>query len=145
MYFKATAERMAPGRARATRIAAPGPLADRAKPHGTARRGPRMEPIPASTELSLRKSRGRRVVMMSLNAVGETYLGHLARMTGIERNRVRYILHGRLPYYRLDLSLVAQGLVEPVLTATGRIYRITTKGRRKARSLAKRVARGERI
>lgn len=93
----------------------------------------------------MRKSRGRRRVLFALNAVHEAYFGQLARMVGVSHQRLRGLLQGHMPYYSPDLSLDGQGLAEIVDGPKGRLVRITARGRRKARSEAKRYARGERL
>lgn len=76
------------------------------------------------------------------NSLGEGYPRQLARALGVDPTRVRWMLHGKPPYYSVELSLLAQGLVEEVKTNSGRVYAITTRGRRKARSIARRRRKG---
>lgn len=97
-----------------------------------------MEPIPARAELAIRRSRVRARVLICLASLGECYLGQLARVSGVDRSRIAWILHGRMPYYKPELSLVPLGLAEVEMTSTGRVYRITRRGLRHARSLTSR-------
>lgn len=99
-------------------------------------------PIPADTERSVRRSRARFKVLMMLASMGEAYQGQLVRATGLQPKRVKATLHGAGEDYRAELSLVATGMAEVVATPNGRVYRITSRGLRKARSLAKRARAG---
>jgi len=100
-----------------------------------------MEPIPADAERSLRRSRNRLRVLLMLSSLSEAYAGQLARATGVGRDHVRMVLHGAPPRYREELALIPLGLVVVDDTANGRLYRITSRGRRKARSWAARRRR----
>lgn len=76
-----------------------------------------------------------------LNSMGEAYAGQLSRSLGIPSHRVRWMMHGRMPYYSPRLALIPLGLAEETFDGHGRVYAITPKGRRQARSLAKRFRR----
>lgn len=82
-----------------------------------------------------------------LASLGEAYVGQLARAVGAGRKRVLGALVGREPDYRPELGLVALGLAEAVQTANGRVFRITRRGMRKARSLTARgrASKAERL
>lgn len=99
-------------------------------------------PIPSPFERSIRKAPLRLRVLLAVASLGEAYVGQIARHVGARRSRVRAALTGRLPGYRLDLSLVGLGLVEERRDEHGTIYRITTAGLRKARSLTAAARRG---
>lgn len=99
-------------------------------------------PIPADTEKSVRRSRARYKVLMMLASMGEAYVGQLARAAALQPTRVKAVLHGDGRGYKVSLSLVEMGLAERVQTPNGRVYRITSRGLRKARSLAKRARAG---
>lgn len=100
-----------------------------------------MEPIPASAEKSVRRSRVRKHVLILISSLGEAYLGQIARALRLPPGRVLWALHGHAPDYRPELSLIAVGLVEERVTEQGRVFVITSRGRRKARSLTSRIAR----
>lgn len=99
-------------------------------------------PIPAVAERCIRRSRVRFKVLMMLASLGEAYLGQLARAVGVEPKRVRAVMFGAGEDYRAELSLVALGLASVRDEPNGRVYRITPRGLRKARSLAKRARAG---
>lgn len=103
-------------------------------------------PLSPAFELSVRRSRLRSRVLLMLCSLGEAYPSQLAVACGVDARRVRWALEGRLPAYSPALSLVGLGLAEVVAPGArrGRVYRITGAGRRKARSLARRVAVGRR-
>lgn len=102
-----------------------------------------MHPTDADSERSVTRSRIRRKVLIMLSSLGEAYPRRLARACALDATRLSWILHGHLPQYRPELSLVALGLVRKRTGANGTVYEITTKGRKKARSLRARVrARG---
>lgn len=100
-----------------------------------------MSPIPNETWRSLHRSQLRRRCLLLMASLGEAHVGQLARMLGIPHRRVLALLHGAPPAYRRELGLVALGLVEPKPTSTGRAYKITTRGLRKARSMTAARAR----
>ena len=100
-----------------------------------------MHPTGAESELSVQRSRVRRRVLLMLSSLSEAYPSQLARACGLTPTRLAWVLHGRAPYYRPELSLFALGLARERRTPTGRVYEITTKGRKKARSLTARVRR----
>ncbi|HVL47649.1 MAG TPA: archaellum operon transcriptional activator EarA family protein [Candidatus Thermoplasmatota archaeon] len=94
-----------------------------------------MEPIASEFERSLRRSRVRTRLLLSLSSLGEAYVGQLARHAGTTWPRARAALFGG-PGYRPALSLVGLGLASVEPSAFGRRIRITPRGRRKARSVA---------
>lgn len=100
-----------------------------------------VSPTAAEIELSFRRSQLRRRVLIMLCSLSEATPRALALAAGVDAGRLRQALHGKLPFYRPELSLVVLGLVEVVETANGRVLRITERGRRKARQLTARVAR----
>lgn len=75
-------------------------------------------------------------LLILLASLGEAYLGQLARGLRLQPNRVRWLLHGRAPYYSVADSLVSLGYAADVATSRGRVYRITPAGLRKARSMS---------
>jgi predicted transcriptional regulator with HTH domain len=97
----------------------------------------------ADLELSMRRSPKRRLVLLMLSSLSESRPLALAKACGVDAQRLAWIMHGRWPYYRPELSLVALGLAEDVETSTGRVYRITQRGRRKSRQLTARQVRKE--
>lgn len=103
-----------------------------------------MEPIPQTAERSASKSRLRQDILLFVSSVGEAYLGQIARALHTSTTRVRWCLHGHLPYYREDIALVPLSLIDRVEAPTGGFYRITTRGRRKARSIVAQRRRGTR-
>lgn len=102
-----------------------------------------MEPIANETWKSFMRSYYRPRLLMLLSSLGEAYVGQLARMLRIPPNRVLALLEGDPAQgYSVDLALVSLGLAAAKATVgRGRAYEITTKGRRKARSMAAGVAR----
>ena len=95
----------------------------------------------AEWELSVRRSRARRRVLLMLASLSESFPRPLALACGLDASRLDAIMRGRPPAYRVELSLVGLGLAVEVWTPNGRMYAITTLGRRKARQLSARVAR----
>lgn len=102
-----------------------------------------MEPIANETWKSFMRSYYRPRLLMLLSSLGEAYVGQLARALRIPPRRVAALLEGAPEQgYSVDLSLVRLGLaVRRPTVGRGRAYEITTKGRRKARSMAAGVAR----
>lgn len=98
-----------------------------------------MHPTGADSERSVRRSRVRMRVLLTLSSLGEAYPRQLAKATGIDTTRLQWILRGHLPQYNPALSLLALGLVRERATSSGRVYECTNKGRRKARSLTARA------
>lgn len=94
----------------------------------------------AEIEKSFRRSYLRVAVLMMLNSLSEATPRALAMAVGIDGERLHQIMFGG-GSYREALALVVLGLVEIVETPNGKIYRITAKGRRKARQLAARNVR----
>ncbi len=84
-------------------------------------------------ERSLRRSRIRRGVLISLCSLGEAFIGQLAGALAVDRKYVRAALLGHEPKFSTEFSLVALGLAEAIETPAGRVFRITPRGRRKAR------------
>lgn len=102
-----------------------------------------MEPIPNETWRSFQRSRYRRELLLTMSSLGEAYLGQLARMLGIRPSRVLALLYGRPPNYRVDLGIIPLGLVREKATVRGgRAWEITSRGRRKARSMTSGRVRG---
>ena len=95
-----------------------------------------MKPIPSEFERSIHRSRHRLLVLLTLSSLGEAYVNQLSRHTGIRPSRVRAVLVGKPPSYRVERSLVHLGLAREVGRGEGRAFEITSKGRRKARSFA---------
>lgn len=83
--------------------------------------------------LAFRRSRIRCAVLLALDAAGTAHAAHLADLSGISVGRVRWVMHGKLPYFRPDLSLLARRLAREMRTPTGAFYAITAHGRRRAR------------
>lgn len=80
--------------------------------------------------------------LILLSSLSEAYPNQLARGLNVSASRVRAVMHGRLPGYRPELSLIRLGLAQEILTPNGRVYAITNRGRRKARSLTSEKRRG---
>jgi len=102
-----------------------------------------MEPIANETWRSFMRSYYRSRLLLLLSSLGEAYVGQLARMLRIPHGRVVALLEGDPDQgYSVGLALVPLGLARRKDTlARGRAYEITTKGRRKARSVTSSVAR----
>lgn len=98
-------------------------------------------PIGSEVERSLSRSRQRMRVLVMLSSVGEAHPGQLARLCSISINRLKWIMFGHHPAYAPELSLISLQLAELVFTPHGRVYRITERGRRKARSVMASVVR----
>src|SRR5687768_9082101 len=92
-------------------------------------------PLPHLAWRSCAKSRHRQRVLLMLSSVGEGYLSQLAALLELSPRVVRWSLHGREPYYAVDLSLIQLGLASVRESHRGRVYEITPLGRRKARSI----------
>jgi predicted transcriptional regulator with HTH domain len=94
------------------------------------------------TERCLARSRLRRRAMILLSSLGEAYPRQLAKAVGIDCGRLKELMHGRPPRYSVEDALITAGLaVERTDVFQRRYYAITSRGRRKARSLTKRSAR----
>lgn len=98
-------------------------------------------PTLAEIEMSFRRSRIRLRVLLTLASLSEASPRALAQACGIDATRLRWVMEGYAPFYRPELSMVALGLAERVVTPSSRIWRITNAGRRKARQLTSRLAR----
>lgn len=77
-----------------------------------------------------------------LSSLGEAYPAQLARAVGLPQHKLGWVMEGREPYYSTRFSVVGQGLARVVESSSGRVYQITTRGRRKARSLTRRARSG---
>lgn len=84
---------------------------------------------------SFARSRKRRAALRILARKGEAYPAQLARACRVSVDRVSWIVRGRAPYYRVELSLVALGLAREERLLTGPVYRVTQRGRRAWRAL----------
>lgn len=73
---------------------------------------------------------------MALASFGRASLAQLAHATGVPPYRVKWMMYGRAPYYAPELALVPLGLASEVGVGRGRVFEITTRGLRKARSVA---------
>lgn len=85
---------------------------------------------------SMRRSHARRRVLLALDALGSAHLAQVAEHARQSPQRVRAVLHGKLPGFRPELSLLALELVrldEP--TTEGETYEITSRGRLIVKSL----------
>jgi len=102
-----------------------------------------MEPIANETWKSFMRSYYRARLLLLLSSLGEAYVSQLARMLRIPPSRVLALLEGNPALgYSNDLAIVTLGLaVAKPTVARGRAFEITTKGRRKARSMAAGFAR----
>jgi len=101
-----------------------------------------MEPIPNETWRSCIRSGHRKRALLIFSSLGEAYVGQIARILGIPHSRVMAVLYGDPPAYSPELGLVTLGLVEERRTVKGgRAFAITSKGRRKARSIVAGKAR----
>ncbi|HET6406132.1 MAG TPA: archaellum operon transcriptional activator EarA family protein [Candidatus Thermoplasmatota archaeon] len=93
---------------------------------------------------SFRRGPRRGDLLLELDAHRIASTSHLAAAVGITATRVVYMMHGRLPYYRHDQSLVRLGLARRLKVRRGRAYEITPLGERVARILAEERRRDER-
>jgi predicted transcriptional regulator with HTH domain len=101
-----------------------------------------MDPIPPASYRSTVRCPARERLLLAVSSLTEAYTGQLARMLGLTPTRVKWIMHGHPPQYSVDLSPMGLGWVEEARDDRGgRIYRITPKGRRKARSIVAHKAR----
>lgn len=100
-----------------------------------------MPPTLAELELSMRRAPKRREVLIMLASLTEAKPLALAKACGIDARRLLQIMHGDWPQYRTELSLIPLGLAEEIRTPNGKVYRITERGRKKARQLAARSVR----
>ncbi|GEM_PF-5941920 len=82
---------------------------------------------------SMRRSHARRAVLVALDRLGQAGLAPLAEQAGLAPERVRAVLHGRLPGFLPELSLLALELVRQ----EGEEYAIAPRGRLVVRSLAR--------
>lgn len=107
-----------------------------------------MEPIANETWRSFRRCEPRRRLLLLLSSLSEAYVGQLGRIMELPHARVLALLEGDPDRgYSAELSLVRLGLAveKPTIVKRGRVYEITAKGRRKARSMtAGRVRRAVR-
>jgi predicted transcriptional regulator with HTH domain len=95
----------------------------------------------AEFELSMRRSRKRREVLIMLASLTEATPRALAHACGVNEGRLLDLMQGG-GQHSVELSLLVLGLAEARLTPRGtRIYMITDRGRRKARQLTAREAR----
>lgn len=83
-------------------------------------------------DLCTRRSRTREEVLLVADEMGIATLARLAERAGIRPNLVRMAIHGREPYFRVDLSLVARGYLVRVERPRGAAFEITMLGRRRA-------------
>lgn len=81
---------------------------------------------------SLRRAPRRGDCLLAIDALKIATASQLADVVGITVGRVGWIMHGRLPYYRIDRALVRLGLVIEIRTARGRAFEITPFGARVA-------------
>ncbi len=101
-----------------------------------------MHVLGPDTERCLTRSRLRRRALIMLSSLGEAYPRQLAKAIGIDCGRLKDLMHGRPPRYSVEDALITVELAERKTDAHERhYYAITTRGRRKARSILK---RGER-
>lgn len=84
---------------------------------------------------SMRRSRTREETLLALHRESQAHLSHLQALTGISGRLIRMALHGQLPYFRPDLSLLSRRLVVEIVKPRGRAYAITDLGRRRARQV----------
>lgn len=87
---------------------------------------------PSDPHAALRRSRNRVLVLLALNDLGDAYLAHLSRETGVTPQHVRSALLGGTGYLQAS-SLVALGLAVAERRRDLRVFRITPKGRKVAR------------
>lgn len=95
----------------------------------------------ADFELSIRRSRNRRNVLLALASLSLTYRGPLAQAAGVSFSQLMGVLYGSPGTYRPGLALVPLGLAREVPGPNGRAIEITERGRRKARQLTARSVR----
>lgn len=95
----------------------------------------------ADFELSIRRARNRRNVLVTLASLSLTYRGPLAQAAGVSHSQLMGILYGSPGTYRTELALVPLGLAREVPGPNGVAIEITERGRRKARQLTARSVR----
>lgn len=86
---------------------------------------------------SLRRSHGRRRVLLALHELERATLAQLAEHARMETKRVHAVLHGQLPGFRPELSLLALGLATTEHAVEGASYAITARGQLMVKSLAR--------
>ena len=84
----------------------------------------------------MRRCRKREDAVLMLSSLGEAHPRFLARAIDVDPVRLRRIMSGHPPEYRIELSPISLGLATLVQTPTGMVYRITERGRKRARQLA---------
>lgn len=102
-------------------------------------------PTAAAFERSIVRSRLRLRALVMLSSLTEAFPRQLARAVGVDSSRLRLLLHGNDIDYARSLSLIGLGLAEERVTPHGRVYAITTGGRRKARQISAREIRRARM
>lgn len=76
-----------------------------------------------------------------LSSMGEAHPRALAQAIGVDATRLRRIMHGYPPMYSIELSPISMELAVLVRSPAGQAYRITNRGRVKARQLTSRRVR----
>lgn len=83
---------------------------------------------------SMRRSYARRAVLCALDELGTAHAARIAERSRQTAQRVHAVLHGNLPGFRPDLSLLALELVRTA-GGEGSVYEITARGRLVVKSL----------
>ena len=92
----------------------------------------------AAEAMSFRRSSDRARVMIKLRKHRVMYPNELAIACRMHPSRLRDVIFGRPPYYRVERSPFALGWVVVVRTADGDVYAITPKGMEETEELARR-------
>lgn len=99
------------------------------------------DPLDHATRRSTRRSRKREDALLMLSSLGEAHPRFLARAIDVDTSRLYEIMQGRPPRYKVELSPLAMGLATLEDSPAGRVFRITNRGRKRARQLAAARAR----
>lgn len=91
----------------------------------------------AHSRRALHRSRARLLVLLELEAQGVSSIGQLERTTGLRHDKIRAALHGAMPDYRVEDSLVSLGLARRLRAPFGPAYAITRAGQRIALIVAR--------
>lgn len=93
------------------------------------------DPVDHATRRSIRRSSLRDRATILLSSLGEAHPRFLAQALGVDQTRLKEIMHGNPPWYSVELAPITLGHAVLDMTAAGRVYRITSRGRKRARQL----------
>lgn len=93
------------------------------------------DPLDHATRRAVLRSTKREHAIVLLCSLGEAHPRALARSLGVDIARLHEIMQGKPPRYRVELSPIALGLAVLEATPAGKVYRITNRGRKRARQL----------